>query len=194
MRLATEYPLRCACGRLKGTLAAGAKYMRAVCYCRDCQAYAEALGEPGKVLDANGGTDVVASLQAHVRFTDGAGQLACLSLTERGLLRWYAACCDTPIANTPRDPKISYVGIIHTALGRDARRLDSTFGPPRLATNVGTARGAVASSGIRTLTATLRIITRVVRARIDGSWRRSPFFDNDLRPVVKPRVSAMRLP
>lgn len=188
MRLATDYPLQCACGRLKGRLTAGAKFMRAVCYCRDCQAYAESLGEPGKVLDAFGGTDVVASLQPHVRFTDGLERLACLSLTERGLLRWYAACCGTPIANTPRDPKVSYVGIIHTALGHDARRLDSTFGPPRLSTNVGTARGAVASSGIRTLTATVRIIASVVRARIDGSWRRSPFFGNDLRPVVNPRV------
>jgi hypothetical protein len=194
MRLATDYPLQCACGQLKGTLVAGAKYMRAVCYCRDCQAYAESLGEPGKILDANGGTDVVASLQSHVRFTDDIEQLACLSLTERGLLRWYAACCGTPIANTPRDPKISYVGIIHTALDRDASHLDSTFGPPQLATNVDTARGAVASSGVRTLTATLRIIARIVQARIDGSWRRSPFFGSDFRPVVKPRVLGPRPP
>jgi len=194
MKLATHYPLECACGRLKGTLAAGAKYMRAVCYCRDCQAYAESLGEPGKVLDANGGTDVVASLQAYVRFTDGIGQLACLSLTGRGLLRWYASCCNTPIANTPRDPRISYVGIIHTALGRDEGRLDATFGPPRLATNVDSARDAVASNHIRTLTATLRIIARVAQARLNGSWRRSPFFGSELRPLVNPRVLGTRPP
>ncbi len=162
--------------------------MRAICYCRDCQAYAEALGEPEKILDTNGGTDVVASLQEHVRLTAGVDRLACLSLTERGLLRWYADCCGTPIGNTPRDPKLPYVGFVHSCLGRDARLLDATFGPPELVTNVDSARGAVASSGFRTLTATLRIIARLMRARLSGSWRHSPFFGSDLRPIVTPRV------
>jgi hypothetical protein len=193
MKLTANQAIQCRCGQLKGTLAARATYTRAVCYCRDCQAYAESFGEPGKILDANGGTDVVASLQRHVTFTDGITRLSCVSLTERGLLRWYASCCSTPIANTPRDPKLSYVGLMHTALGRDSRSLDPIFGPPQLATNVETARGAVASSGgLRTLTETLRIITRIAWARISGAWRQSPFFDTELRPIVSPRVLSSR--
>ena len=188
MKLTTNHPIQCRCGRLKGTLAAGADYSRAVCYCRDCQAFAEALGDAGRTLDAQGGTDVVASLQRQVHFTAGIDKLACLSLTERGLLRWYASCCNTPIGNTPRDPKLSYVGLVHTALGRDARSLDSIFGPPRLAINVESARGPVPSGGFRTLTETLRIIARLMRARFSGAWRETPFFDAELRPVASPRV------
>ena len=188
MKLAADHPFQCRCGQLAGRLAAGAVYTRATCYCRDCQAYAEALGEPGRILDAHGGTDVVASIQQHVSFTGGTDQLACLSLTERGLLRWYAKCCNTPIANTPRDPKLSYAGLVHTALGRDAASLDAAFGPSLFATNTDSARGAVASSGVRMLTETLRIIGRLARVRLSGAWRRSPFFDAGSRPVVTPRV------
>jgi Family of unknown function (DUF6151) len=190
MKLSANHTIQCRCGQLKGTLAAGSDYTRAVCYCRDCQAYAEALGDAAGTLDAQGGTDIVASLQRQVRFTDGIDKLACLSLTERGLLRWYASCCNTPIGNTPRDPKLSYVGLVHTALGRDARSLDSTVGPPRLSTNVDKARGTVSSSssGLRTLTETLRIIARLMRARFSGAWRQTPFFDAELRPIASPRV------
>ena len=188
MKLAADYPIRCRCGQLQASLLAGAPTMRAVCYCRDCQAYAEALGEPGAILDSHGGTEVVASLQSQVRFTQGIANLACLSLTERGLLRWYARCCNTAIGNTPRDPRISYVGFVHTCLGGDRRSRDTIFGPPELANSVEHARGPVASSGFRRLTATLRIIGRLLRARLNGSWRRSPFFGGDLRPIVNLRV------
>ena len=88
------------------------------CYCRDCQAFAHALGNPGAILDKLGGTDIVATLQQYVTFTKGTEALACLSLSERGLLRWYANCCNTPIANTARNPKLSYVGLVHTCLAR----------------------------------------------------------------------------
>lgn len=187
MKLANDHRLQCRCGNLRGTLAAGAKFTRARCYCRDCQAYARALGEPQTVLDEKGGTDIVASLPRFVRFGSGNERLACLSLSERGLLRWYADCCRTPIANTPRDPKISYVGLVSACLG-DPRALDAVFGPPVLAINSESATGPVPTSGFRIATATARIIGRVMGARMSGAWRENPFFDSDLRPVSRPRV------
>jgi len=117
VRLARDHPIECRCGQVRGTIAAGAKFTRAICYCRDCQAFAAALGAPAGMLDAKGGTDVVATLPRDVRFTAGADRLACLSLTDHGLLRWYASCCRAPIGNTPRNPKISYVGLVHSCLG-----------------------------------------------------------------------------
>ena len=80
------------------------------CYCRDCQAYAHALGNAGAILDDLGGTDIVASLQQHVMLSQGTDALACLSLSDKGLLRWYASCCNTPIANTARNHKLSERG------------------------------------------------------------------------------------
>lgn len=192
MKLARDHPIQCRCGKLRGTLAAGAKLTRAVCYCRDCQAYARALGEPRAILDANGGTDIVASLQEFVRFAEGKERIACLSLSKQGLLRWYSDCCDTPIANTPRHPKLPYVGLVHSCLGGDPRELDALFGPPVLAINTDSATGPVPASGFRTLTATVRIIGRLLGARITGSWRASPFFDRDLRPISVPHVLVAR--
>ena len=87
-----DHALRCRCGTLQGTVRHTERVNRGVCYCRDCQAYAHALGNAGMILDNLGGSDVVATLQQHVTFTKGTEALACMSLTERGLLRWYASC------------------------------------------------------------------------------------------------------
>ncbi len=169
-------------------LAKAASVTRLSCYCRDCQTYAHVLGDAARTLDSLGGTEVVATLQQHVGFTRGRDSLACLSLSERGLLRWYARCCNTPIANITRDPKLSYVGIVHTFLGDSAAR-DRAFGPARLSVNTRYAKGELRSSSLGMLVSTARILGPVLRARVSGSWRRSPFFEaGTSRPAVPVRV------
>ena len=111
-----SYPLRCRCGNVRGELLRPEHTLHAVCYCRDCQAYAHALGDAAGILDDAGGTEVIATQAGNVRFTAGTQSLACLSLTEGGLLRWYASCCRTPIANTPRDMRLPYAGLMHNCL------------------------------------------------------------------------------
>src|SRR5690349_24000361 len=108
--------LRCRCGKLQGEVEAARVAARAVCYCKDCQAFARFLKTQDVVLDAAGGTEVEATLPAAVRFTHGLEHLACMSLSPKGIYRWYASCCNTPVGNTPRDPKMSYVGLVRTCL------------------------------------------------------------------------------
>lgn len=178
----------CRCGTLRGVIEPRAVHARATCYCRDCQAFARALGRE-EVLDAQGGTDIVAMLPAGVRFTDGIDQLACLSLSPKGLLRWYARCCDTPIANTPRDPKVAYVGVLRHCLEGDPGALDTAVGPPRIALNVKSARGPVSPTPRRTFVGVLRIMRGVLVARLRGRYRDNPFFVGDPpRSIVEPRV------
>jgi hypothetical protein len=187
--LATDHILRCRCGHLQGTLSHAARVTRMSCYCRDCQAYAHALGNPASVLDRLGGTDVIATLQQYVSFTTGTDTLACLSLTETGLLRWYASCCNTPIGNTARGPGLSYVGLVHNCLGQSPESLDATFGPARMPVNTKHAKGRVSTSPLSMLASTARIFASVLRARLDGTWRRSPFFGpSELKPIVPSRV------
>ena len=100
-------PLRCRCGSIEGYVAAPRVGARAICYCRDCQTFARFLGNPNEVLNGQGGTDIIATLPGHVHFTRGVDQLRCISLSHKGLLRWYAGCCRTPVGNTPRDPTFS---------------------------------------------------------------------------------------
>ncbi len=187
--LPVDHPIGCRCGRLRGTLAAGARVARIACYCLDCQTSAHALGQSRVVLDALGGTDVITSLQQHLSFSGDASTLACLSLSEDGILRWYAGCCATPIANTTRNPVISYVGIVHACVAATRDELAPIFGPAGMAVYTGHARRRLKSARLRTAANMAEGIAQVVRARIDGTWRTSPFFDPvDHQPVIERRV------
>lgn len=180
-----NHPLRCACGKLHGHVVPARTSRRAICYCRDCRAYARHLGHAA-VLDAHGGTEVVAMHPQHVHFAE-ADTLACLSLRKGGLLRWFAECCDTPIANTPRDARIAYAGVVHTCLEPGPPSLDASFGTAKVAANTKSALDAVDATPFTTLAAVLQIGASMVAARMSGSYRRSPFF-RDGMPLRKATV------
>jgi hypothetical protein len=184
-----NHPLQCQCGTLKGFVSHPAGVSRGVCYCNDCQAYAHFLGKADDILDEMGGTDVVAILPKYVTFTQGLETLACISLTENGMLRWYASCCNTPIGNTPRNFKVAHVGLVHTCLKGPLNTLESSFGPIRMRVNTKNAKGKPRSMPISTITSVLRFLSSLIRARLDGSYKLTPFFDPNLgTPVTSPKV------
>ncbi|SDQ25873.1 DUF6151 family protein [Pseudoxanthomonas sp. CF125] len=149
--------LRCECGRVQGRVETDQVYVRATCYCKDCQAYARWLDRPG-VADAQGGTDMVAMNPAGVHITAGSEQIACMSLSGKGILRWYAACCRTPLGNTSRDGGIAYVGVVAMGLW-PAREMDAALGPRgKTVINSGSARGKVKATPVGFVTGGLRIV------------------------------------
>jgi len=137
------------------------------------------------VTDANGGTDVVAMLPQHVHFV-GADALACMSLRERGLLRWYASCCNTPIANTPRNRNVPYVGVARMCLDAGTPTVDESFGVPRIAVNVKSARGHVASTPLAAFVAVLRLGMSAIGGRLAGGVRDHPFFQPGASAPIRP--------
>jgi hypothetical protein len=186
-----NHPMQCRCGNLKGHVShPGQALNRAICYCKDCQAYAHFLGRAGDVLDDAGGTEVIAILPRHLSFTHGIDALACMSLTQNGLLRWHARCCNTPIGNTSRNAGLPFVGLVHVCLQNPTISLDQSFGPVGMWVNTSSARRQpVSSKPLKTTAAILRFLARMLRARVDGSHRITPFFDPDRRvPVVAPQV------
>lgn len=184
-----NHPLRCQCGTLRGYVSHPERVSRGVCYCKDCQAYAYFLGKAGDILDEMGGTDVVATLPGHVTFTHGSEALACMSLSEKGMLRWYASCCNTPIGNTPRDFKVSHVGLVHNCLEDPSESLDSSFGPVRMRVSMKNATGKPKAMPVSTTISILRFVKSLIRARLDGSYKLTPFFDPDHgTPLVSPTV------
>ena len=186
---ATNHPLRCRCGTVRGYVSHPEKVSRGVCYCKDCQAFAHFLGKTDDILDELGGTDVVATLPKYISFTQGFNTLACMSLTDHGMLRWYASCCNTPIGNTPRDFKTSHVGLIHTCLRDPSKTLEGSFGPVRMRVNTKHAKGKPKSLPISTVTSILRFLSSLIRARLDGSYKYTPFFTADRgTPIVPPKV------
>lgn len=99
---------------------------KCVCYCADCQAFAHFLNR-NKILDKLGGTNILQTIPKNVTFTEGTENLACMRLTPNGLLRWYAACCNTAIGNTSPNFKISIVGLIHNCLSLEPGSPDKIF-------------------------------------------------------------------
>jgi hypothetical protein len=183
-----NHPLQCRCGTLKGQVNPE-RVNRAVCYCRDCQAFAHFLGRAADILDSQGGTDVIQTIPAHVTFTAGRDALACMRLTENGLVRWYAACCNTPVGNTLANFRVSFIGLIHNCLENAGMPLDGSFGPVRIRVNTKRAKGEVKSSSLDALTGILRLLAMVTRARIDGSYRRTTLFSIDTgAPIATPKV------
>ncbi len=185
------HPLRCRCGTLRGQVSRPEKATRGVCYCKDCQAFAHFLGTTGDILDEKGGTDVVATQPRHVSFTQGVERLACMSLSDKGMLRWYASCCNTPIGNTPRQMKLSHVGLVHTCLQGSPGSLDAAFGPVRMRVNTQSAQGAAKPKTLplSTVVAIVKFMGSLLRARLDGSYQHTPFFvPGPGTPVVNPKV------
>lgn len=126
-----DLPLRCACGKLKGTVALSADSgVHVVCYCKDCQAFARFLGRTD-ITDQWGGTDIFQMAPSRVRITEGADAIRCVRLSEKGMHRWYCGECKTPIGNT-LGPKLPFVGLISAIVDYKAAgvAIDDVLGKP----------------------------------------------------------------
>lgn len=183
------HSIRCSCGKLKGTLNHNSAVNRCVCYCADCQAFARFLKREPDILDERGGTSIFQTLPANITFSEGLENLACIRLTTHGLLRWYAACCNTPIGNTPPNPNLSFIGLIHTCLSSDQTSLDNAFGSIRMYVNTESAIGEEKPKAAGVLSGTLRVFGMMLKARLDGRYKQTPFFMMESgTPIVVPKV------
>ena len=169
--------LTCECGAMRWNVAENAPGTHLVCYCADCQAFANHLGR-GDWLNDAGGTDIFQTVPANVTITQGAEHLACLRLSPEGLMRWYAGCCKTPIANTLPGTGFPFSGVI---LPQECKG----FGPASAHLNTTNARTPVRSHGL--FAASVAILSRAAMARLRGR-KGNPFFDAEGTPRVTPTV------
>jgi hypothetical protein len=151
------------------------------CYCVDCQGAARHLGAEG-LLDDKGGTEIFQTLPAHVTIEAGAQHLALMRLSPKGVLRWHAGCCGTPITNTLPSPGLSFCGMVLPA-GTDR------FRPITARVNAKSARAPVREHGLAA--AGYAVLRRAIRARLTGLHRRTRLFDASGNPVVPPRVLSL---
>lgn len=115
----------CACGSVTGTLIKAGPRVGdlVVCHCSDCQAFAIRLGAADRILDQHAGTALYQGRCAAMRLSTGRDKLACLHLTDKPTLRWYARCCETPMFNTYRTGRIPYITTVVANCDRDQREL-----------------------------------------------------------------------
>jgi hypothetical protein len=161
----------------------------AVCYCGDCQAFAQALGQADRVLDARGGSEIIQTLPKNLTLTQGLDALACLRLTPKGLFRWYAGCCRTPIGNTLPTRNLSFVGLLHSCLQSSDVSLDEAFGPVTTWVNTRSAKGEPKPPQVGANKMLGWFFRTALTARFNGDYKRTPFFHPETgAPVVTPVV------
>jgi hypothetical protein len=182
-----QHPLQCRCGTIRGWVSDTQSANRVVCYCRDCQAFARFLGQESETLDVQGGSDIVQILPKNVTFTQGTDALACMRLTDKGMVRWYAGCCKTPIGNTLENHKISFIGLLHNCLETSERALQNSFGAVRTYANPQGAIGDPKPKAQRMVATIWWVVKTILKARVNGDYKRTPFF-RDGKPIASPRV------
>lgn len=165
----TSAAFSCTCGKLRGRIApAGPKTgMHLMCHCRDCRAAARHLGHSDT---AQNGVDLFQTSPDTIHLESGTDQLAILRLSPKGPLRWYAACCGTPMFNTLSRPGLAFATVL--LANADDPKL---FGPIIAQSSVPQAGGPPKSkNGGRMV---MGILSRMIAARLSGRWKKTPFFD-----------------
>ncbi|WP_437679234.1 DUF6151 family protein [Sorangium sp. So ce131] len=189
--MSQDVELQCRCGKVHGWLrgASPSAVNRAVCYCDDCQAFAHHLGR-ADLLDEHGGSDIVQVAPSMVSFDRGSELAAAVRLTPKGLYRWYASCCKTPLGNMV-SPRLPFLGIASELLQKapSARPLDEVVGAPRGAILGKFAIGEPPPGSVKP---NVRLLAHVTRKLLGWTLRGKgwphPFFDrasgNPKHPVT----------
>lgn len=187
-----DVELSCRCGTVHGVVAdvAANTVNRIVCYCADCQAFLHQLHR-SDLLDAHGGSDIVQVAPGRVRIDRGADQVRGLRLSDKGMFRFYASCCNTPLGNSA-GPKLPFLGIVKQAFATDALGgADAVFGPPRFLVYGQHAIGTP-PKGSTKLDPMLfvRVFAAMIGWALRGLSGPNPFFD---RATRKPRYPVVTL-
>ena len=187
----SEIALKCRCGTVRGfasnvTADTGT---RVVCHCEDCQAFARYLGRDGDVLDEYGGTDIFQMTQSQIEIVDGADQIRCMRLSSKGMHRWYAECCKTPIGNT-FSAGMPFIGMIHNFMDDGGKR-DTNLGPVRGYRKLESARGTLTTERRQAgfpLRILIRVISKMLIWKVKGMDQPSVFFDASGNPASEPHI------
>ncbi|SMX24846.1 DUF6151 family protein [Boseongicola aestuarii] len=152
---------------------------RVVCYCRDCRAFARYL-DHANILTPAGGTEVVQTLPERFDFVSGKEHLACLNITGRDRLRWFARCCNTPIATTLSSRFIPYISVIAagfpdaTTIGPILAHAHRKHATPRIKGDMGNMNRVMTGMALRAAASFVTL----------GPWK-SPFRAPDGTPVTE---------
>jgi hypothetical protein len=178
-----DVELACRCGTVRGRLrdASPKTTGRIVCYCDDCQAFLHELGR-ADLLDARGGTDIVQVAPSMISFHEGSDRIRALRLGPKGLYRFHAECCKTPLGNT-MGPFVPYIGIEAGLFGADA----TVLGPKAGAVGHDFAIGGTADGSKRPSVRLLAsIAAKVIGWKLRGKSWPHPFFEKSAREPNHP--------
>lgn len=183
--------LKCQCGAVTGSIETSRADPgnRVVCYCDDCQAFARYLGAASRILDEHGGSDIFQISPAHLQILSGLEQLACVRLQPKGLLRWFCACCKTPLGNTLAFRGAAFVGVLTDLI--DVADKNAELGPVRSRLHGKFASGDPAQLGAHPtapVSALFQVAGKLLARRLRGDHRHNPLFHSTGETIVTPSV------
>ena len=80
-------------------------------------------------MDEHGGIEIVQVASGNVSLSKGLGNVKALRLTKRGVIRFYAGCCGTPLFSTAPAESWPVSGMPVAVLDADAAARERVFGP-----------------------------------------------------------------
>ena len=171
----------CSCGELAGRLVDvdARDGTHIVCHCDDCRANLVALGhtDPGAE-----GVELFQTTPDKIKIDQGGENLALLRLSPKGLMRWYAKCCSTPLFNTTSRRGMAFTGVSAEII----KNHETELGPVIARGFIKTPSGKVTHEGLRPMLTSM--MGRMGKSWIKGTWRDTPFFDETGIPVREARV------
>ncbi|PCH61699.1 MAG: hypothetical protein COC19_04490 [SAR86 cluster bacterium] len=186
-----ELQLKCDCGKVTGIVhdVKPGCGNRVVCYCASCRNFAKHVNPDGHVLNEFGGTEIFQIAPSSMEIQQGLDSIACLRLSEKGLYRWYASCCNTPIGNTV-SLRFPLVGVISSFITRD-QGVDSKIGPVVGISYEQYATGDLPQSmriGKSKIAQLFTMIRKMLIWKVQGKHSPSPFYDKQGNPIVEPSI------
>jgi hypothetical protein len=139
------------------------------------------------VLDQYGGTDIFQIPVSFLTITEGKSEIACVRLSPKGMHRWYAKCCNTPIGNTfgAGGP---FIGVIHSFM--DKSEMSEV--------DLGKSRGHILTKFAKTpvpenlkgssLSINFRVVAKILSWKLKGLNKPSEFFNNNAEPICQPQI------
>ena len=184
--MTADVPLQCLCGRVRGVAreVSPRTVNHSICYCHDCRAFVHWLGHD-ELLEAHGGVPLVQLARARLEISAGFDQVRCMRLSSKGMYRWYAACCRSPLGNTV--PSIPFVGVARSALQLEGSTPLARYGPVLFA-QAGKASGGPPADAKLSLRGLLHVVRLISSWFVRGLGHPTPLFHRNNQPVKEPQV------
>ena len=177
----------CRCGQVNGVVAnyRRSQANRVVCYCGDCRGFVNWLKQPDH-LDARGGVDILHLAQGDVRIDQGRELVACMRLSPKGMFRFYATCCSTPLGSTV-SAGLPLVGFSTTIFDSTVDR-EPVLGPALVVNGASALGGPMPERKLAVVGMMMRVGALLARWKIMGRGKPSPFFSDQGQPVAAPMI------
>ena len=150
----------------------------------------DVFGKRRSNIDAHGGSEILQTYPSNIKISQGSDKLQCIKLKNKGIDRWYASCCKTPVANTMGSAKIPFAGVsIKLMKFASEDEKSRILGPVIMKAFGRSARGKMPEDAHATFPKSFmfKMMKFMLIGKVGSKNRPSPFYEGNT-PVAKAKV------